>query len=615
MTTLSPGEVVTCVREVLTEDVPLHEEARLLEVPGFSSLVLAALVESLERRLGREIPPERIVPETFESPRSIALTLGWAPPAVVSGVGSNGAAEPNGSTPGSAPSATAVTTGAPVEAPAAIRLLHDLVDAAAAAAPSAAAVVSREERLTYAELRRESLAVAASLRALGVRRGDRVVLRLGNDLGTLVALMGCSRVGATFVPVSPAMPARRFDELVADCRPALVVTLDPATEERRAQARVVDWAMLRRGGEGAAAALAADPTSISMDPACLIYTSGSSGRPKAVVCPHRNMLFALDAIDSVLPIASDDVIGCVLPLSFDYGLYQAFLAFRNHATLALGTDQDTGPGLLRFMTAFGVTGLPLVPSLAAALFKLASRMSDRTAGRVRWITNTGAYLAPPVADRLLACFPEVRLYPMFGLTECKRVSILRHEERAARPESVGRPLPDTECIVVDPVTREALPPDRVGELVVRGPHVMAGYWGEQETTGTHFARWGAAMETALFTGDSCHIDAEGYLYFHGRLDETFKHRGFRVTAGEVERAAHEIDGVTHAAVLVPRDGEPLTLAVAGDGLAKKAIRTALADRLDDYMVPEHVVVLPSLPLSGTGKVDKTALRSLVEARP
>jgi acyl-CoA synthetase (AMP-forming)/AMP-acid ligase II len=177
-----------------------------------------------------------------------------------------------------------------------------------------------------------------------------------------------------------------------------------------------------------------------------------------------------------------------------------------------------------------------------------------------------------------------------------------------RPGAVGRPLPDTEILVVDPQGRP-LPAGEVGELVVRGPHVMSGYWRAPELTTAKFRRddFGTPV---LFTGDMCTLDADGYLYFVGRRDDVYKHRGFRVSGAEVEAAALDIPHVRMAALIPPvADGDAL-LVVDGDTTPTDVLKQ-LSTRLEEYKVPRECRVLDSLPLSANGKIDRRLLAVLV----
>ncbi|MEV4517024.1 class I adenylate-forming enzyme family protein [Dactylosporangium sp. NPDC049525] len=478
--------------------------------------------------------------------------------------------------------------------------LHGLLDEAAEAAPDRLAVVTDEHHWTYRELAARTHAAAAWLRAQRVRRGDRVVLLAANSPDLVCACYAVSRLGAVFVVVNSETKPFQLRHILDNAAPALVLTDDPARVPADVTVPVATFPVL---GEPSGTV---DWPGISADPACLIYTSGSTAAPKGVVSPHRTMRFAVAAIAGRLRLRPGDVIGTFLPLSFDYGLYQVFLAAHARATLALGDPGQVGPGLPRRLERWGVTVLPLVPSIAAALLRL-HRRGGAPLPALRAVTNTGARLAPETIDALRGAFPDVAVYAMFGLTECKRVAILDPADLDRRRGSVGRPLPDTECLVVDEDGRP-VPPGTTGELVVRGPHVMAGYWRAPKQTAQRFRPYGSGTELALFTGDLCALDEDGYLYFRGRFDDVYKSRGHRVSTLEVEAAALDVPGVAEAAVVPPHhDGDSVRLFTTGTAPAD-AVLAGLRERLEPAKVPDTVRVLERMPLSTNRKIDRHQLR-------
>jgi acyl-CoA synthetase (AMP-forming)/AMP-acid ligase II len=485
--------------------------------------------------------------------------------------------------------------------------LHALLDHAARQEPDKAAIVSDERTVTYRELAEESRRAAAWLHEAGVGRGDRVVLLLPNRIETVSALFAVSRLGAIFVILSTGMRPYQLRHVLADAEPALLLTGEDQElpEDIEQGVRVVPLGDYRQGVRAARAEPPVFP-GITIDPVCLIYTSGSTSVPKGVVSTHANMRFAAAAIGQRLGIADTDVVGVFLPMSFDYGLYQVFLSMQALATLALGGPEHVGPGLLSKLSEWQVTGLPLVPSIATAISRLVRRTPEQDLPKLRFVTNTGARLGPQAIDELRTIFPAAEVFPMFGLTECKRVSILDPADYPSRPESVGPPLPDTECFIVGDDGR-VLPPGEPGELVVRGPHVMAGYWRAPELTDRRFRPWGDGTERVLFSGDRCSMDADGYLYFHGRDDDIYKSRGYRVSALEVEGAAAGLDGVEDAALLPPADGGPARLVVTGE-LTPPQVLAGLRDRLEDYKVPDEVTHIATMPRNVNGKTDKQRLR-------
>ncbi|MGW3568486.1 class I adenylate-forming enzyme family protein [Streptomyces sp. NPDC000941] len=487
-------------------------------------------------------------------------------------------------------------TGDPEFGPSAV--LHDLLDAAARRHPTRPALTHAGLTWDYARLRTASLRAAGWLRERGAGRGDRVLLALPSGLPMAALVYGCSRVGAAFCVLHEQVRGPALAHVREDSQAALLVTADdgpPLLDEDD-----------EYSGDGQDPWETTGP--LSVDPVCLIYTSGSTGPPKAVVSTHAQLLFAAGAIHGELAYRTDDVVYCALPLSFDYGLYQLFLSTLAGAHLWLGGTSDVGLILLKNLRRSGATVLPVVPSLAQGLARMLPRYGADGV-RLRLLTNTGSAMPPQVLAGLRAALPGLRVQLMFGLTECKRVAIMPPDEDLRRPGACGRALPGTEVLVVDERGRRAAP-GTVGEIVVRGPHVMAGYWRRPEQTAQRFPR-AEGLFPELRTGDFGRLDEDGYLYFSGRRDDLYKQRGFRVSAEEVETAARRVPGVRGAAVLPPSgDCEEAVLCVAGSSLRPGEVLAALKAEIEAYKVPARCLVVPELPLTGNGKTDRKALRSI-----
>jgi len=467
-------------------------------------------------------------------------------------------------------------------------LLHDLLDERAALTPDAPALRRGDRVWTYRELLLKSLACAEWLRARGVRRGDRVLVLAPHAPETAALVHACSRIGALHVVLSDRVRPYHLDHILADSEPAVVITGDdlPGLPDEPEDS-------LQTG----------DPC-LPIDPVALIYTSGSTAMPKAVVSTHAQVRFAVAAIQDRLDYRADDVVFCCLPLSFDYGQYQLYLSCLAGACLVLADETDAGPALLTRLVEHGVSVFPLVPSLAATLGRLVHR-AGRPPERLRLVTNTGAALPATASARLRDAVPGLDVVPMFGLTECKRVTIADPNSDLTRPGSAGIPLPGTEAYAVDD-DGNRLPAGEIGELVVRGQHVMAGYWRAPELTAKRFRR-DEFGQPVLFTGDRCRFDADGHLYFIGRTDDIYKQRGFRVSSLEVEAAALDVPGVELAALLPPgEECQVARLAVTGD-VPERDLADELGARLEEHKLPGRYHVLDDLPLSVNGKIDKKAL--------
>jgi acyl-CoA synthetase (AMP-forming)/AMP-acid ligase II len=486
-------------------------------------------------------------------------------------------------------------------------LLPDLLDAAAARWPSAPAVSAGTDCLTHAGLGEASRRAAAWMHGLGVGRGDRVVVVGPSSVPIPALLYGAARLGAVFCLLHEQTRGRPLEHVLTDAEPALVLAAeeDSVALARDHGIRAADLAeaagRVLAGGPSAAAPSRA----LAVDPVCMIYTSGTTAAPKAVVSTHAQVVFAALAIQRVLEYRPDDVVYCPVPVSFDYGMYQLFLGAASGAHVRLGGAFDAGPALLRNLVEAGATVLAAVPSVAENLVRLVRRSPDHVPP-LRLLTNTGAAMPPEPLVALRAAMPAMRVQLMFGLTECKRATIMPPDGDLARPGSSGLALPGTEVFAIDAAGRR-LPPGETGELVVRGPNVMAGYWRRPELTAQRFPR-AEGLFPELRTGDHGWLDDDGYLYFVGRRDDIYKERGFRVSATEVEAAARRVDGVFGAAVLTPRDGELAVLVVAG-AVTPERVLAAMRAEIEEFKIPRRCVVLDELPLTRNGKVDRAALRA------
>ena len=509
----------------------------------------------------------------------------------------------------------------------------DLRDAAAAA-PAKEALVAGEGRMTYGELDAAASALATRLHAADVGRGDRVAILLPNGIEAAVAIYGTLRAGAAIVPLNPTIKADKLAYVLRDCEATSIVTDDqlaPLANEARAQAPSVQAVLLAADARGTRSSPAASvswpgggrsrpaPTTnagappISVDLAAIVYTSGSTGRPKGVTLTHANVTFAAGAIVQYLGMRAHDRVLCVVPLSFDYGLYQLLMCVRVGATLILERGFAFPGRVLELLDRERVTGFPGVPTIFQLLTAAGGGDSAiRELPCLRFLTNTAAALAPATIDALRAAFPSARLYSMYGLTECKRVAWLPPAQLDARPDSVGIPIPGTEAWIEDDDGRR-VPPGEVGELIVRGAHVMQGYWNDPEATAERLrpGRW--PWERVLATGDLFRADEEGFLSFVGRRDDIIKSRGEKVAPREVEAVLYALDGVRTAAVIGAPDrllGEAIVAYVVpceGAELRPAALRRACAERLEDYMVPARVELRDALPTTPNGKIDRRAL--------
>jgi acyl-CoA synthetase (AMP-forming)/AMP-acid ligase II len=325
---------------------------------------------------------------------------------------------------------------------------------------------------------------------------------------------------------------------------------------------------------------------------------------------HLNMVSAATSITTYLENREDDIILSVLPLSFDYGLYQALMAFKIGGTLVLERSFTYPHAVLERVVREKITGIPLVPTMAAILLQM--DLSKYDFSSLRYVTNTAAALPVEHIRKLRGLFPHVTLFSMYGLTECKRVSYLPPEQLDIRPGSVGKGMPNEEVFVVDDAGRR-VPAEVIGELVVRGANVMKGYWQLPEETAKKLRPGPVPGEMMLYTGDLFRTDDEGYLYFVGRKDDIIKSRGEKVSPKEVENVLCSHPAIAEAAVIGVPDpvlGEAIKAIVAlrSDAQAtEKEVLRYCAQHLEDFMVPQIVEIRATLPKTSNGKINKREL--------
>ncbi len=507
--------------------------------------------------------------------------------------------------------------------PSAERVEHFLIRSAARY-PDKVALIHQKKTITYFELDQQSSQFAHHLLASGLCRGDRVLIFLPNCPESVVAIFGILKAGGVFCPINHGTKSDKLRYIQEDAGARFMITqanLQPATQEVASYCEriyIIDPADNNKlpyldfnKALEASSDKALEPAGIDTDLAMLIYTSGSTGFPKGVMMMHRNICFATCSINRYLKNSKDEVILLTLPVSFDYGLYQLFFAAQLGATVVLEQGFTFPAAILKVAREYQVTNFPLVPTMAALLLRMTG-LSTHDLESLRCITNTGAALPPQHIQQLQTRFPDTAIYSMYGLTECKRCTYLEPDELQQRPDSVGKAIPFTEVFLVD-AHHHILGAGETGELVIRGSHVMPGYWNNAEATAQSLRPHPLyPWETVLYSGDLFRMDDEGYLYFIARQDDMIKSRGEKVSPKEVENVLYTLEGVCEAVVIgVPDEilGTIIkAIIVPADGtLLERNVIMHCRSRLEAYMVPQKVEFVEFFKKMDSGKIDRTNL--------
>jgi long-chain acyl-CoA synthetase len=496
--------------------------------------------------------------------------------------------------------------------------VDDYVAAVAAEAAGTATLAllhEHGEQLTYGQLEQRIAAAAAAWRRAGLAPGERAMLVGENTIDMVVALLGAIRAGGWAVPLNARMSPGEIDGIHAHCEPR-VAYFSQASEEavahaQRLQARATDDPALAGGLVAVAGAQAgAGADAGAGDVALMIYTSGSTGRPKGVMLTHGNMEFITRASRDQKILGPGDRIFHALPISHSFGLITMLLcALRAGATLHLCT-RFAADKLAHAILHDGVTVFQGVPAMYARLVEWAGQTRTAITPNSLRLCYIGGSQIDPTKKREAEALLGLPLHHGYGLTESGPSATRTIGHAPPREVTAGWPIPgiavelrgDDGCPV---------PAGTPGEVCIRGPNVMKGYFRDPDQT-----RAAIDAEGWLHTGDLGRFGPEGDLHIVGRIKEMIIRGGFNVYPAEVEIAIAAFPGIAQCAVLghaVDGDEEIVGFLepMAGGAVDTKALEEFLRGRLAPYKIPRRWHVMDRLPASGTGKLLKPALRPLL----
>ena len=455
------------------------------------------------------------------------------------------------------------------------------------------------------------------LNSFKLQHGDRIVVIASPSIKCVAMMLAAWSAGIVVVPLKGELLDVGIRVVADDCHATIIV--DPDSNE---------CVVVNESNRSVGSFRFCNFRRVSgVDLAMIIYTSGSSGKPKGIMLTHANIIVAVQAISSALGLHASDRILCVSPLSFDYGLYQVLFAFHTGCTTVLFSRTFNPMACIETLKKLEITILPIVPSIGTAVARTAKALKSQIPA-LRLITNTGGHLPQATIEMLREVFPLANVCPMYGLSESKRALIFNPAQARSRIGSVGMPMPGLAAAVfsrntVDGVTFfEECAPGEVGELFVRGASVMQGYTSDMGG-GAEIIPGAYRDDNWLATGDLFATDEDGYFYYRGRVKEMIKQDGFCLYPREIEEVAERHPDVELAVVFGATDkweNELACIAIqrsdgANDSAAEKLFRTWLEGKLSSEYQPRLICMIESMPLSPNGKPDRAALRAKISNAP
>lgn len=516
-------------------------------------------------------------------------------------------------------------------------LIDVAMEATAERFPHAPALKFAKTTLSYERLALMSDRLGAALLAQGVRRGDRIGLYFNKSIESVIALYGVLKVGATYVPLDPLAPPARTRSIIVQCAIDVVVTHQPKATDLALVLRTDDGRDMIRCVIGVDQPLSGASETLSWanvdqtgpfsrpkvdldDLAYILFTSGSTGVPKGIMHTHQSGLAYATLAADLYEVRSGDRLSNHPPLHFDMSIFDYVSGLsRGACTIIIPEPYTKLPASLsKLIQDERLTHWYSVPFALTQLVQ-GGVLEQRDLSSLRWVIFAGEPFVAKHLKALMAHLPKARFSNSYGPTEtnqCTYHHVDIGDIADNRPPPIGRVWEGAEALVVDDNNRQ-VEAGNSGELLVKSPTMMAGYWQRSDLDDEVFhQRRKTADVTELFyrTGDIVVDEGDGVLQFLGRKDRQIKLRGFRIELDEVEAvmACHPAVDEVAAILIQGEDGHEfitafLTLEAGYDSRISDEIKADAARRLPTYALPEEVVTVEKLPRTATDKIDRRAL--------
>lgn len=528
-----------------------------------------------------------------------------------------------------------MTTSLPIETRASELLIHELIAQQAERSPQKTAIQCGDERIAYAELIGRANQLARYLRDEGVVTGARIAISLQRSIEMVTSILGCLIAGATYIPIDPAYPPERVDEILESSNSMFFITqsgLFRASPNPNAKVILLDAVS---NGIRRLPSAALENISAEKDLAYIIYTSGSTGAPKGVMVSHGSLRNFAWVSQSGLDVSSGDVYLQSASISYALAVRQIMVPLSRGATLVVASDEQMRDPLRLFeeIKRARVTLMDVVPSFWRVIIKRLQDLPETSRNELlqnhlRRIVCVGEALRMEMPRDWRAIAGErVKIVNIFGQTETTGVVATypipaADDDGSACMVPIGQAIAQTRLYILNERLEPVLPGD-AGELFISNPCLAEGYINLPELTGRKFIRnpFDDGINCRLYrTGDFVRQREDGNIEFVGRIDSQIKIRGQRLELGEVESVLRSCPAVEDCAVLALKDqaGEDYLAAYlvpAHGSIDLAEIRSHCRRKMPDFMIPSRFVVLKTMPLSTNGKLDRRALAQIQSEEP
>jgi long-chain acyl-CoA synthetase len=484
--------------------------------------------------------------------------------------------------------------------------------------PENIALIFRERKLTYGELNEEVNILAHGLIRLGIKPGERVAVLLSNSPEFVISYFAILKAGAAVVPLNTMFKEGELKYILGDSQSRLVLTVSPFQEmlnrisgelphlkdkvifDKRWLRKDIFSPALRERPPGSEPSLKRDADEV----AAIIYTSGTTGRPKGAMLTHNNLLSNVASIKEAFKSASPEVMLCVLPLFHAFSATVCMLFPLSFGSTVVIMDRFVAKEVLLSVARHRVTIFAGVPPMYAVLANISPEKYDLSPWR---LAISGGAALPIEVMKAFESKYNIPVYEGDGPTECSPVTSVNPIGGRRKPGSIGLPVPGVEMKIVDEEGKH-LPPEKIGEILVKGPNVMKGYLNQPEATAE------AIKDGWFHTGDVGKKDRDGYFYILDRKKDMVNVAGFNVYPREIEEILYTHPKIAEAAVVgVVHDGlrgevpKAFVVLREGEKMSKEEVVNYCQSKIADYKVPHYVEFRKNLPRTPTGKVLKRAL--------